>query len=146
MNEFQRLLASLILFTHNTKILHWKIGGVDFDPVHEKLGSYYALLDGLIDEIAEIGMQFDINPVGLFTALQLLETDTGYNYLVLDGTESFDSKKAFENIQIMFTSLLSLYEKACSVKIITSDVVNKLEEHMFIIRKELSYKNKQRLI
>lgn len=145
MNKFQRLLSALILYSHNVRILHWKVKGVDFDTVHALFGDYQGKLDGLVDDIAEIGLQLDIQPVSLRVAIETLENDNDFDYLMLEGDESFSSFSAFEKISGMFKVLIDLYEDLCCDDNVPADVANKMQEHTYWLRKELQYKNRQRL-
>ena len=111
MHPFRNLLAALILFQHNVKILHWNLVGVDFDPVHQLLGDYYDQLGEFIDDIAETSIQLEIPPVGLTEAFDILN---GLNddFVALEGKEIFTSEESFNSLGIMFEKLLSLYETA----------------------------------
>lgn len=141
----KKLLAALILYHFNTRILHWKLTGTDFDPVHELLGDYYDQLGVFIDDIAEIGLILEINPINIAEAITVLENDGG-DFMMLNGSENLSSKDCFEKIKFMFGSLISIYEELYKDESIPADVINKLQEHSFWLRKELSFKNVRRLM
>jgi len=138
------LLSALVLQTHNVRILHWNVTGLDFDPVHKTLDSYHEMLDGLADEVAEIGIQVGIAPVGLFEVFGILKDDNR-TYVSLNGSKKFTSKEAFICINDIFKNLIDLYTEVCNSDALPPDIVNKLEEHMYTLRKELQYKNVSRL-
>jgi len=142
--ELQTLLASLILNTHNIRVLHWNVVGIDFDPVHKILEKYYNTLQEYTDEVAEICLQLNINTLGLIEALKLLQKDEKA-YLSLNGSKFYDSNKVFSNIDKIFSDLISAYIEVTKQESIPSDIINKLEEHIFFLRKELQYKNRSRL-
>jgi DNA-binding ferritin-like protein len=142
--EFKTLLSALILHSHNVRMLHWNVTGIDFDPVHKTLDNYYGMLDGFVDEIAEIGLQVGIEPVGLFEALATLKDDSR-PYTNLLGSKKFTSTEAFTYIGVIFTTLIALYTNVCKDTSLPPDIINKLEEHMYLLRKELQYKNVSRL-
>lgn len=144
MNEFKRLLAAITLYAHNVHVLHWKIYGIDFDPVHEKLGEYYDLLNGHVDDVAEIGMQIGVDPPGFVGVVDFVKDDDQFSYVVLRGSDNFSSRQAFEQVNKMFEHLIQIYDQVIATDI-PADIINKLQEHQFDIRKQLQYKNKQRL-
>lgn len=140
----QRLLAVLILYHFNLRILHWRLTGPNFDPVHSLMGDYYEKFGGFIDDVAEIGMQVGTDPINVTDAVHLLESDGG-KYMVLNGSENFDPVRCFEKVNFIFESTLSLYETTYSDSNLPEDISNALQEHAYWIRKELRYKNKRRM-
>jgi DNA-binding ferritin-like protein len=142
--EFQKLLACLILNGHNLRVLHWNIKGLDFDPVHSLLGGYYDQIGEYIDAVAELGMQANINPLGLMEAMNLLDSDEG-QHEIYSGETLFTSKEVFDKINNMFTMMIGCYDAAMKAGNLTDDIVNKLQEHQNWLRLELSFKNKKRL-
>jgi len=141
----QTLLSALIVNSHNVRILHWNIVGIDFDPVHEKLGSYYDILTEFVDDIAETCVMLEVPPVGIHEAFAILKEDRR-PFTSLSGGKKYTSTESFELISEMFGSLIELYQEICSMDSLPGDVINKLQEHLYRIRKELQYKNKARLI
>jgi DNA-binding ferritin-like protein (oxidative damage protectant) len=142
--ELQTLLASLILNTHNIRVLHWNVVGIDFDPVHKILDKYYNTLQQFTDEIAEISLQLNIPTLGMIDAFKVLKDDEK-EYISLSGSKFYSSVEVFEQVEKIFSGLIIAYEEACRDENIPSDINNKLEEHIYYLRKELRYKNRSRL-
>lgn len=141
----RRLLSVLTLYQSNVKILHWKLTTTDFDTVHSLMSEYEEKLGEFIDDIAEIGLQIETNPVNIVEAINLLNGDEA-QYMSISGYEDFTPKTCFEKIDFMFSNLLSLYESHYNDESLAPDIVNVLQEHAYWLRKELRYKNKRRLM
>lgn len=145
MGNIQKLLAVLILYKHNTHILHWNIHGLDFDPTHALLSEYYTQIEEYIDDIAELGIQLGIQPISLQKALSILQNDSESGFLSLEGDEEFTSNECYGHIDMMFNQLINIYESITKDSNIPGDIVNKLQEHQQWFRKQCRYKNKRRL-
>ena len=79
----------------------------------------------------------DIPPVGIVEALEVCGN-------VLPGDSTYSSEECFKIVGILFNELLQAYQAACEMPI-HDDIINKLQEHQQWIRKQLQYKNRQRL-
>lgn len=141
----QLLLSTLIVYSHNMRVLHWKVTGTDFDPTHSVFDSYAEKLNELVDEVAEIGIQVNTEPVSQLTAIEILKNDQEFKFVIIEGNETFTSRKAFETADLMFDTLIRIYEKTYKTDDLPDDIVNKLQEHSYLLRKEYQYKNKMRL-
>lgn len=146
MQNLQRLLACLMLYNSNIHVLHWKIKGVDFDPVHTLIGGYYDLIDTYIDDVAEICLQVGVDPVSVPEAIKMLGDDPATTFMILRGSDNFSSNEAFEKLDIMFKDLISLYDAVYKDSAIPASIINTLQEQQQAIRKECCYKNTRRLI
>lgn len=143
--NWRQLLALLMIYTHNVHVLHWNVTGLDFDPTHAKLDEYYEEMNSYVDDIAEMGLELGIRPVGYTEAIDVLD-DPEVHYLLLRGSETFKSHDAWEAIRNMFIQLVDFYESMTKQSDLPGDVVNKLQEHQQWFRKQVSYKNRQRLL
>lgn len=143
MDNFRKLLPTLILYQHNLHVLHWKLRGVDFDPVHSLLGEYYETLAGFVDEVGEISLMLGIEPMGLKESIDFL-LELPEEFEELKGSESFSSLDCFSKINNYFTQLIGLYN-ASYQDITEPNIVNKLQEQAYWFVKECKYKNNQRL-
>lgn len=143
-NCLQTLLSCLILYKHNVHILHWKLKGLDFDPVHGLIGDYYSSMEGFIDDVAECSMQIGCEPVTLQQALNILENDSDNSFISLE-IQDYSSSECFEKIKIMFDQLIELYDKIYQNKDIPDSIINLLQEQQQWFRKEGHYKNRRRI-
>jgi DNA-binding ferritin-like protein len=141
----QRLLAVLILYHFNIKILHWKLTGVDFDPVHGLFDDYFSEVGVFVDDVGEMCLQMEIDPLNITEAIDYLNQDGG-DYEALSGADYFTSQQAFEKLDSMFNGLIEIYEGLYADPSIPADIVNKLQEEAQWIRKQVRYKNRQRLM
>lgn len=141
----ETLLAALILAQHNTHVLHWRLTGVDFDPTHSLMDDYYDAIGGFVDEVAEMGMQVDIAPVGLHEVFDVLSKSDKFTFESLTGKESFTSTECFGKIQTIYGTLIALYDDVINNGNLPGDIVNKLQEHQQWFRKQTMYKNRRRL-
>ena len=69
-----------------------------------------------------------------------LRNDDSTSYVLLNGTDKYDSEKVLENTRKMFNGLLDAYQKATDNSEIPGDIVSKLQEHQYWLRKESNYK------
>lgn len=143
--NFKKILAIFIVYSHNVKLLHWKASGKLFDGYHVLLGEYYDKLQEDTDLIAELGLTYDENPVGLVEAFELLKEDKE-NYKIIDPKDDYDEKDIIDNIDILFKDIL----KAIDL-LLKEDKVDKnpgarseLENLYAYYDKECNYKNKRR--
>jgi len=144
-NPIQRLLSVLVVYAHNMKVLHWKVTGTDFDPTHSVFDEYAKKLNEFVDEVAEICIQLNTNPVSYSFALDVLEKDSLFKYFIADADRNYTSKEAFEAANVMFDTIIAVYEMVNKNQAIPEDIRNKLQEHSYFVRKEFMYKNKMRL-
>lgn len=144
MNErYKELLALLIVVSHNMRVLHWCVRGLDFDPTHAMLGEYYAQFSDYTDEVAEMGMQIGVEPLGIFAAVQTAAKGWGAEMLT-GGTQTYTSAECYSIIDAQFSKLLSQYE--ATYQSVPADIQNRLQEHAQWVRKQLHYKNRHRLM
>lgn len=141
--SIQILMSALNLYRYNFRIMHWKAKGKHFKKVHDLMSEYYDMLDGFIDEIAEIGLMNDIQPVSYQDTFDILNR-SDLEFEQLHGTETFDCPEAVKKSGEMFDQLIQLYDE---VKDGAPDaIVSKLEEHQYTMMLESKYKGKMTLM
>lgn len=140
MEGLEKLLSTLILYSHNFRILHWKVKGEKFDLTHEIMGTYYDKLSDFIDDVAELCIQKNLRVFTLREVLSNLESNEE-NFLEVSSNDDFSSEESFELTKTMFGSLID---------IITTDLnqysVATLQNILDWLNKECNYKNKRRLM
>lgn len=132
-----KLQAMLIIHQYNFRILHWKVTGVDFDPVHALMGEYYEKLGEFIDSIVEISILNGID------VISVLEAASSKVVPALDSKKTYTSKEVFEYTKNIFEDLVECMDEAIE-ECKHEDVRDEIKTMQFWIRKELSYKNIQR--
>lgn len=142
-HEMRGLFAMLLCYRHNLHMLHWKATGKRFDKIHSICDDYVSKFNTFIDEIAEIMLSIDINPLTMDEAIQVLNNNEK-TFLLVESNHDYDYKEAFKAIDVMFTDLYTQY---CIVSRAGefSDISSKLDEHKYWLRIEGFYKNKKRL-
>jgi len=143
--NFKKMMAIFIYYSHNFKILHWKIKGHDFEIYHELTSKYYDQLDSYVDVIAEIGLTYDEQPLDLMEAYDILKTDEG-EFKILKGTDDYSSEDVIEDIDIMFESMMVNLRKLLEEEKVNKNpgVKAKLETIYEWLDLEKNYKNKRR--
>lgn len=143
--DFKKLLSIFIVYTHNVRILHWKTSGKLFDEYHELMGTYYDKMQEDIDLVAELGMTFDENPVGLVEAFELLKDDKD-NFKILDPKDDYDEKEIISNIEILFKDLLKAIDELLKTEKVDKNpgARSELENLYAYYDKECNYKNRRR--
>lgn len=140
-----KLLAILINYHHNFRILHWKVTGCHFDEYHELCANYYETLQEHVDLIAEIGIIYNEQPLGLVEAFELLKKDSD-NYKIIDPKDNYDEEDIIENIDIMFKDIMKAIESLLEESKIDKNLGarSKLEGMYEFYDTECNYKNKRR--
>ena len=140
-----KLLAILINYHHNFRILHWKVTGCHFDEYHELCANYYETLQEHVDLIAEIGINYNEQPLGLVEAFELLKKDSD-NYKIIDPKDNYDEEDIIENIDIMFKDIMKAIESLLEESKIDKNLGarSKLEGMYEFYDTECNYKNKRR--
>lgn len=140
-----KLLAILINYHHNFRILHWKVTGCHFDEYHELCANYYETLQEHVDLIAEIGIIYNEQPLGLVEAFELLKKDSD-NYKIIDPKDNYDEEDIIENIDIMFKDIMKAIESLLEESKIDKNpgARSKLEGMYEFYDTECNYKNKRR--
>ena len=140
MNELVKIFNMLVLYDYNIRVLHWKIVGKGFETNHNLMDSYHSQLNTMIDDIGECILMLKGN-IPAFTEIPTyLRNDDSTSYVLLNGTDKYDSEKVLENTRKMFNGLLDAYQKATDNSEIPGDIVSKLQEHQYWLRKESNYK------
>lgn len=143
--DFNKLLAILINYNHNFKILHWKVTGCHFEEYHEICANYYETIQKHMDAIAEIGLTYDEEPIGLVEAFEILSKDTD-DYKIVDPKDDYDEQDIIENIEIMFTDIMDAIKSLLEVSKVEKNPGARSElENMYAFYDiECNYKNKRR--
>lgn len=144
--KFKNLLSIMIYYNHNFKILHWKCKGDKFETYHELTSNYYNQLEGYIDKVAEIGLTYDEQPIGLVEAFDILKEDKERDYKILDPSKDYDEDEIIENIDIMFKDIMSCIKELLKESKIEDNPGTRSElENMYSwLDIECNYKNKRR--
>lgn len=145
MKGLKILFAALVCYRHNLHILHWKVMGNKFDRLHSLFDEYTDKFGDLIDDIGEILIANNENPLGLDECLKQL-TDDDNHFLMLNASEDYDCDKALNALNMMFNTLIAIYDELTKKDDISSDIVSKLDEHRYWFRIENNYKNKRRMM
>lgn len=140
-----KLLAILINYHHNFRILHWKVVGYHFEEYHEICATYYDIMQQHIDLIAEIGLSYDEQPLGLVEAFEILKKDSE-NYKIIDPQDDYNESDIIDNVDIMFKDIMKALDELLKVPRINKNpgVRSKLEGMYEFYDTECNYKNKRR--
>lgn len=143
--NFNKLLAILINYHHNFRILHWKVTGVHFEEYHEICANYYETLQEHIDTVAELGLSYDEQPLGLVEAFELLAKDKE-DYKIIDPNHDYDEQDIIENVEIMFTDIMNAIDKLLKESKVDKNPGTRsdLENLYSYYNIECNYKNKRR--
>lgn len=117
-------MKCLKTYTENLQVLHRNVYGIDFYPTHEQLSEYYDMLQGITDDITEIGIGIGYKEEQ-FDTKELIE--------VVDR----NSKESFTEVKRMFDDIIVIINR---IKDVPADVINKLQEYQEQLRKESEYK------
>jgi DNA-binding ferritin-like protein len=145
MEGLKKVLATLILYQYNIRILHWNTAGRTFDPVHELVDEYVSKFNEFIDEVAEMIIMLGGRPISLPQVLQSVATGREESKIVLSAETYYYLEDIYRKIDSMFSQLMIDYQTLVSDNSIPSPIISKLEEHYYWLLKEGNYKNKQRL-
>lgn len=99
------LLAILIVYQQNFKILHWCASGAEFHTQHDQANKYYSKLEDDIDNVAEICMMNDIRPLNTKEAFSMLD-ESNEQYLQLHTDVDYKMEDFISYTGIMFDSIL----------------------------------------
>lgn len=140
-----KLFAALVVNRYNIHMLHWRVSGKAFDPVHATHDEYVGQFGEFIDEIGEIMQMHGVRIPSLPECLTILEQDTENKYLILGQSDKdfYAPEETFSAIETIFGGLMNLYDivENCGL---SGDVVGTIQNQHYWVRKELCYKNKYR--
>lgn len=129
------LISKLKITTHDLQILHRHLVGESWFPDHELIEEYYNELAEMTDDIAEIAIAMGFREPGLVESIGVQEPLK---------IEKRNSKTTFQIIQDLFIDLIVLFDDTKD-SINLPDIVSKLEEYQYWLRKEATYKIERRL-
>lgn len=136
-SNLTRLLADLVVSEYSFRILHWNIVTDNFDGVHGLMDDYLSMIQGDIDSVAEILMMINGRPCSLKELLDKSECT------IAEASKTYNRIQEFEIINKIFDDLIKDIDKCLTG--LTDDIADELKAIQFKYRKELQYKNKQRL-
>ena len=146
-NKLLNIFCALVLYDYNIRILHWKTCGLDFGTKHLLMDDYHSQLNSYTDEISEILMMTGNTDIPTFDQIiEIIKEDDEEDYIILDGDVYFDASKIISTTKLMFDHLIKLYYGIISDEKLPSDIISVLEEHLYWIRKESSYKLRSHLV
>lgn len=94
MSTIQLLQALLTVHADNFHMLHWKACGKNFDSTHKIAGDYYEMLTDDVDDVAEIMLRYDINPLNILQCVKVV-AQHGSNVSV-KSTDDYDKSDIVE--------------------------------------------------
>jgi DNA-binding ferritin-like protein len=103
------------------------------------LDEYHSELNSYIDEVGEMILMLH-GDLPSFHDLHDRIMNNSDTFTLLSGNITYDIPKVLENTRTMFTQLISLYDEAIKADGLPGDIVNKLQEHQYWLRKETRYK------
>ena len=142
-DKLKFLFALLVAYRHNIHMLHWKVVGEHFDCVHKLMDKYVDKFNGFIDDIGEMLLSLEQDPLTLQECMELLSNHES-DFLVIESTRDYEGEDVFKAIQIMFNDLYVMYTSITS-ECELGDCVSKLDEHKYWLRVECYYKNMKRM-
>lgn len=101
---FTALNAILTMYKRNFKLIHWGAIGPKFDRMHTISENYASMLEKDIDEVAEMGLRCNENPVNIDGILKELEKEDG-SYIMLE-FKSFTYTEFTSATDKMFAGIL----------------------------------------
>lgn len=140
MKKVYNLFCALVLYDYNIRMLHWKVNTSDFLAKHLLMDEYHEQLNSFTDELGEILMMTgNTNLPSLTEIIEMIKEDDD-KYVLLEGNTFYSPVQVLSNTKVMFDHLIKLYGKIITDDDLTSDIISKLEEHQYWLRKESSYK------
>ena len=140
MDKVYNLFCALVLYDYNIRMLHWKVNTVDFLAKHLLMDEYHEQLNSFTDELGEILMMTGNTDLPSFTEIIERVKNDDDNYVLLQGDAYYSPAQVLTNTKMMFDHLIHLYGKIVTDDDLTSDIISKLEEHQYWLRKESAYK------
>jgi hypothetical protein len=130
----KRLLSMLKVIPDNVRVLHRNLVGAGWFADHEELGEIYGEIDGIADDVIEIGISLGNQEPSLEEAVAEYKSIGGSVY---------ENEDAWA---ILHAMLLDLHEELGNQEgKVPGDVWNKLEEHQYYLNKLANYKVASRL-
>jgi DNA-binding ferritin-like protein len=145
MEKLKELFNMLVIYQYNIRVLHWKCAGTNFSDMHGTAEAYISKFDEYIDETSEILLMNHIYPPTLMTVMNEAQNSERELLLLGDNDQYFDFQGFVHIISRMFHDLLIMYNDINHSEEYTEDIKSKLQEQQYYIRKELKYKNYNKL-
>lgn len=131
MNEFEKLCAYLKIVYCNLFSLHHNLAGGNWFSDHERLGSYYAQIGEILDELVERGL-----------SLGYREPSVSESVLAFSGDvlpcQNREKEESFGYVMNAFRAAAGMMKAAESI--VPEDVKNKLQEWEYRLNFEADYK------
>lgn len=138
------IYVATVLHQHNMRMLHWNVRGEDFDAAHKLFEEMTDELGKHIDVIAEAMIMSGLTPLALPCVIEYAK-EADFNILVLETGKCYDSEEAYKALQIIFTQLLDMYERAEEDSNISRSAKLMLDKNYEFLSLEAKYKNVARL-
>lgn len=135
MESLEKLIAYLKIAAHDLQVLHRHLTGDGWFTDHELIEEYYEEVSEMADDIIEIGIALGKREPGLIRSLELARP--------ID-IQKRNSRLTFTMIKEMFHNIVNLIDQL-KMDLPYADVVSKVEEYQYWLRKEADYKIAQRL-
>jgi DNA-binding ferritin-like protein len=129
-----KLLSALKVITENLEVLHHNVVGKNFFIVHPLVGEYYNQISLMADDLIEIGISLG------FAEPHMIEASKIYKLIEV---KKYTTDEVFQVLNKCFTELLNLLVE--TRKDLPEDVLSKLDDYTYYIRKEVNYKIKAEL-
>lgn len=125
--NMKELLAVLIIERSNFQILHWKVKGQGFDRVHARVtNDYYETISTDIDDIAELGMRLNINPVNYLDTYRVAKAACP-DIEILDAEKFYSGDEVFSKIDTILSTILD-----CTKKVLQESEIQYIIENVGI--------------
>lgn len=146
-SKLLRLFCSLVMYDYNIRILHWKVKGLDFGTKHLLMDDYHSQLNAFTDEIGEILMMTGETDIPSFDkVLEYIKEDNDEEYIILEGDEYFSAEDVIGTAKMIFDHLIKIYRDIITNDDLPSDIISTLDDHVYWLRKESSYKLRSTLV
>ena len=119
--DFKVLLATLMIYQHNFRVLHWNASGLEFHTQHDWAAKYYDELGEDIDKIAEIMIRLHQDVLNYKEAIDVVE-EYDYDFLMLDSGDKYEIKDFIKHTDTMMEDILM-----CIEKILESDILQEIK-------------------
>ena len=128
--SYKRMIACLKIAYNDVSVLHHNVIGTSFFGIHEELNSVYDNLADMIDDLVESGMTVEVLEPSISESLALCPC------IEVKGRNAKETAITFVGV---INNVLQAMED-CKNELPFSDIVNKIEEYQYYLRKEALYK------
>lgn len=123
--DLRVLIAVLLMYQSNAKILHWKSCGPEFDTMHKDIASdLYSKITNDIDTVAEMALRLDINPPNYAECIAELRKYDDYEFKLLNTDIDYPYDEFTANIGVILDDILYAIEETLFSDIIQNEHKN----------------------